>query len=86
MYILGIGPESLPTTLRVDYIVYVVSSFFLPSGYIFRNYPVSICDGVWQVKTGKWKGLFFQDRGCPLRYSRQKNFSHDQIQKDSGRT
>lgn len=59
MYILGIGPESLPTTLRVDYIVYVVSSFFLPSGYVFRNYPVSICDGVWQVKIGKWKELFF---------------------------
>jgi hypothetical protein len=28
MYILGIGPESLPTTERVDYISYVVSSFF----------------------------------------------------------
>ena len=39
--------------------LYVVSSFFLPSGYVFRNYPVSICDGVWQVKIGKWKELFF---------------------------
>ena len=45
MYILGIGPESLPTTLRVDYIVYVVSSFFLPSGYIFRSYPVILVCG-----------------------------------------
>lgn len=70
MYILGIGPESLPTTLRVDYIVYVVSSFFLPSGYIFRSYPVSICDGVWQVKMGKWKGLSSQ-------VQQTKNFSHD---------
>jgi len=29
MYILGIGPESLPTTERVDYIFYVASSFFV---------------------------------------------------------
>ena len=58
MYILGIGPESLPTTLRVDYIVYVVSSFFLPSGYVFRNYPVSICDGVGRSKRGSGKGCF----------------------------